>query len=82
MDPLAAFVPFLRLDRQRGDGARVQPLQADGLARLLAIAVVAILDPLQRRVDLGDQLALAVAGAQFQRPVGLVGGAVGEIGRT
>ena len=30
--------------------------------------------------DLGDELALAVAGPEFNRPVGLGGGAVGEIG--
>ena len=33
-----------------------------------------------RGVDLGDQLALAVAGAQLDGAVGLRGGAVGEIG--
>ena len=33
-----------------------------------------------RGVDLGDQLALAVAGAQLDRAVGLRRGAVGEIG--
>src|SRR5262249_18337081 len=38
------------------------------------------LDALQRGVDLGDQLALAVAGAQFDRAVGFGGGAVGEGG--
>ena len=34
----------------------------------------------ERGVDLGDQLALAVAGAQLDRAVGLRGGAVGEVG--
>ena len=34
----------------------------------------------ERRVDLGDQLALAVAGAQLDRPVGFRRGAVGEVG--
>ena len=34
----------------------------------------------QRGIDLGDELALAVAGAQFDGPVGLRGGAVGEVG--
>src|SRR3546814_11228273 len=32
------------------------------------------------RVDLGDQLALAIARAQFDRPVGLARRAIGEIG--
>ena len=71
---------LLRLDRERGDRARVETLQADRLARLLAVAVGAVLDAGQRRVDLGDELALAVAGAQLERAVGLGGGAVGEVG--
>ena len=80
IDALAALVPFLRLDRERGDGAGIEPLEADRLAGLLAIAVGAVVDALQGGVDLGDQLALAVAGAQLDRAVGLGGGAVGEIG--
>ena len=71
VNPLAALVAFLRLDRQRGDGPRIQPPQADRIARLLAIAIGAVIDPLQRRLDLRDQLALPVARPQFQRPVGL-----------
>src|ERR1700760_4891633 len=59
---LAAFVAFLRFDRQGGDGAPIQPLQADGLAGLFTEAIAAVFDPTQRRVDFGDQLALAVAG--------------------
>src|SRR3954454_19570275 len=77
---LAFFVALLRLDRKRGDGAGFQPLQRDRLPRFLPIAVGVVLDALQRRIDLGDQLALAVAGAQLDRAVGLRGGAVGEIG--
>src|SRR5205809_7687827 len=71
IDLLAFLVPLLGLYRERRDRARLQPLQRDRLAGLLAIAVGVVLDPLQRRVDLGDQLALPVAGAQFDRPVGL-----------
>src|SRR3546814_4747249 len=40
----------------------------------------AIADAADRRVDLGDQLALAIARAQFDRPVGLARRAIGEIG--
>src|SRR5712675_109239 len=76
----AFLVALLRLDRERRDRARLQPLQRDRLAGLLAIAVGVVLDALQRRVDLGNQLALAVAGAQFDGAVGLGRGAVGEIG--
>jgi hypothetical protein len=80
MHLFAPLVLFLGFQRHRGDRARIQPLQADRLSGHLAIAVFATLDPPQRRVDLGDQLALAVAGAQFQRAVGLFAGAVGQIG--
>ena len=71
---------LLRFDGQRSDGPRIQPLERYRLARLLAKAVRAVLDPAQRRIDLGDQFALTVAGAQFQLALGLGGGAVGQIG--
>ena len=71
---------LLRFHRQRRDRAGFEPLQRDRLTGLLAIAVGVVVDALQRRVDLGDQLALAVAGAQFDRAVGLGGCAVGQIG--
>src|SRR3954454_1243787 len=77
---LALFVALLGFDRERGDRAGFQAFQRDRLAGLLAIAVGVVLDALQRRVDLGDQLALAVAGAEFDGPVGLGGGAVGKVG--
>ena len=80
MDPFAPLVAFLRFQRHGGDGTGVQPFQADRFARHLAIAVFAGLDPAQGRVDLADQLALAVAGAQFQRTVGFLAGAVGDVG--
>src|SRR3954465_4832679 len=80
IDLLAFFVALLRFHRKRGNGAGFQPLQRDRLAGFLAIAVGVVLDALQRGVDLGDQLALAVAGAQLDGAVGLRGGAVGEVG--
>src|SRR6476646_8654172 len=80
IDLLAFLVALLRLDRERRDRARLQPLQRDRLAGLLAIAVGVVLDALQRRVDLGDQLALAVAGAQFDGAVDFGGSAVRQIG--
>ena len=76
---LAPLVALLRLDRERGDRPRLEPAQRDWLAGLLAVAVGAVVDARQRGVDLGDQLALPVAGAQLDGPVGLRGGAVGEI---
>src|SRR3981189_2865588 len=80
IDLLAFLVALLRLDRERRDRARLQPLQRDRLPGLPATAVGVVLDALQPRVDLGDQLALAVAGAQFDRAVGLGRRAVREIG--
>src|SRR5947209_9740025 len=77
IDLLAFFVPLLRFHRERGDRARLQPFQRDRLPGLLAIAVGVVLDTLQRRVDLGDQFALPVAGAQLDRAVGFGGCAIG-----
>jgi hypothetical protein len=79
IDLLTLLVALLRLHRQRRDRARLQPLQRDRLSGLLAIAVGVVLDALQRGVDLGDQLALAVAGAEFDRAVGLGRGPIREI---
>ncbi len=80
IDALAPLVALLRLDREGGDRPRFQPLERDRLAGLLAIAVGAVIEPGERRLDLGDQLALAVAGAQLDRAVGFGGGAVGQVG--
>src|SRR5215207_9533861 len=77
---LAALVALLGFEREGGDRAGVEPLQADRLAGLLAKAVAALLDARERSIDLGDQLALAVAGSQLQCPIGLGGGAIGEVG--
>jgi len=71
IDLLALLVALLRFHRERGDGSGFEPLQRDRLAGLLAIAVGVVVDALQGGVDLGDQLALAVAGAQFDGAVGL-----------
>src|SRR5690606_26748795 len=46
-----------------------------------AITVGAFLDAAERRVDLGHDLALAVAGAQFDRAIGFLACAIGEIGQ-
>src|SRR3954453_13998829 len=80
VNPFAAFVTLLRLDRERRDRAGVETLQADRLACLLAIAVGAVVEALQGGIDLGDQLALPVAGTQLDGAVGLGRGAIGEVG--
>src|SRR5579884_1763196 len=76
---LHALVPLLRLDRQRRDRPRFEPADADRLVGLFAIAVGAAVDPAQRRIDLRDQLALAIAGAQLDRPLRLERRPVGQI---
>ena len=51
VDPLHPLVALLRLDRQGGDRAGLQPADADRFAGLLAIAVGAVINTLQRLVD-------------------------------
>ena len=80
MGALHALVTLLRLDRQGGDRPCLEPADANRLVGFLAIPVSADIEPVQRLVDLRDQLALAVARAQFDRPFGLERGAVIEIG--
>src|ERR1019366_8438087 len=67
---LALLVALLRFHRQRRDRARFQAADRDRLAGLLAKAVGAIVDAPERFVDLGDQLALAVARAQLDGAIG------------
>src|SRR5260370_30195262 len=77
---LETLVALLRLHRERGDRTGFEALQRDRLAGLLAVAVGALVDRLQRLVDLGNQLAEPVTGAQFERAVGLGGRAIREVG--
>src|SRR5215468_5933171 len=78
--PLHALVALLGLDREGRDRPGLETLQRDRLAGLLAVAVGAVLDPAESLVDLRDQLALAVAGAELQGTVGLERGAIGDVG--
>src|SRR5580698_8211527 len=80
INSLAALVAFLGFNRQRRDWPCFQPLDRDWIAGLFAEAVGALFDPLQRRVDLRDQLVLAVAGPKLDSPVGLRRCAVGNVG--
>jgi hypothetical protein len=61
VDALAALVALLGLDGEGCDRSGIEALEADRLAGLLAVTVRAILDSLQRSVDLRNELALAVA---------------------
>src|SRR5215218_7724920 len=73
-------MPLLGLDRKRGDRTSLQALQPDRFAGLLAIAVGSVIQTVQCSIDLVDQLALAIPGAELDGPVGFRGGAVGQIG--
>src|SRR5215510_129223 len=76
---LAMLPALLRVERKRRDRARLEPLEADFLVGLLAVAVTAFLDALQRLVDLRDQLAVAVARAKLERVLGLARRALGLV---
>ena len=79
-----AFAALLRLDAQRGHRSGLQALHTDLLAGFQAVAVAAVFDAAQRFVDLADQLALAIPGAQFEAEFLFLGGPVirvGEVGR-
>src|ERR1700741_1028890 len=71
--------PLLRIQRALGGEAGFQSFQADFFARVDAVAVTAVLDALERAVDLVDQLAITVARTQFQRVLGFAGGALGFV---
>ena len=80
VDAFAPLVAFLGFDAHGRRGASFQSGQADRFARLFAIAVRAVLDAAQGLVDLGDQLALAITGAELKSPVSFRGRAIGQIG--
>lgn len=76
---LALLVALLRLDRQRCDGTRFQPLQRDGLAGFFAIPVGIVVDALDRSIDLRNEFALAITRAKFDGAVGFGGCTVSEV---
>src|SRR5690606_6885079 len=80
IDLLAPFVPLLGFDRQCRDGTCIEALQADRFAGFLAIAVGAFVDAADRGIDLGNELALAVASAQFERAFRFGGSAIRDVG--
>jgi hypothetical protein len=80
VDPLAALVSLLCLNRQGGDWSRLETFECDRFAGLFAIPVSAVFDSLQSGIDLRNKLALSVARTQLNGPICLRGGAIGEIG--
>ena len=61
--PLHALVSLLRLDTEGGNRPSFETADTDRFVGLFAVAVGAVVDPVQRRIDLGYQLALACAGS-------------------
>src|ERR1700704_5219599 len=70
----------LRLDGKRRRRPRDQPGDPDRIARLLAVAIAALLDAAQGLVDFLEELPLAVARAKLQRVLFLDRRLVGRIG--
>src|SRR5262249_58399755 len=79
IDALAPLVTLLRLDRERGDGARFEPLKRNRLAGLLSITVGAVLEAGDGRLDLCGQLSLGGGGAPVALPGGFPGRAGAEV---
>lgn len=69
VDALAPLVAFLGLYSECGDRSRLETGQSNRFAGFLTIAVSAFLNSTKRLFDFSDQLALAVARAEFQRSV-------------
>src|SRR6266700_3944168 len=76
---LLLLPPGLRFDGKGGGRPREEPRYADRLARLLAVAVAAVVDAPQGLVDFLQELSLAVAGAQLQRVLFLDRRLIGRI---
>src|SRR3546814_4643031 len=77
--PLHSLGSFLGFQAQRRDGTSFQPPQADRLVGFLAVAIGTVLDPLQRGVDLADQLAFTITSPKLDRVLGLERGPVGHV---
>src|SRR5688572_20448290 len=77
---LAPLAALLRFEAEGRDRPGFEPLDADLLARLETVAVAAVVDALQRVVDLADQLALTVARAQLEAEFLFLRGAVVRVG--
>src|SRR3546814_6528845 len=73
-------MPLLRLDRHGRNRTSFESGERDRLAGHFAKAIFALVYPARRSVDLGDKLALAVAGPKLDTPVGFARRAVGNVG--
>ena len=74
-----ALMTLLGFDAQGSDGTRLKPHNANRFLGFFAISIAAILDTVQRAIDLGNQLAFPVPSAQFNGSLGLDRRAIGDI---
>ena len=70
-DALDALVALLRFESHGRDRPGFEAAQRDRLAGHFAIAVLALVETANGAIDLGNQLALAIAGAKLDAPVRL-----------
>jgi hypothetical protein len=69
MDPFHTFMAFLRLDRHGGYGAGFQAAKRNWFPAFFAIAIGAVFDSLDRLINLVDQFARPIPGAEFKGTV-------------
>jgi hypothetical protein len=79
MHPFHAFMALLRFDRHGGNGAGFQAAERNRLSAFLAIAIGAVFDSLKRLINLVDQFARPIPGAEFKCPVRFNRSAICEI---
>ena len=70
------LTPFLRFQAERCDRTRLKTFQPDIFTGLVTIAVAAVFDPRQCRIDLAKQLAFAVTRAQLKTKLRFLGGTI------
>src|SRR5690606_40312440 len=66
------LTPLLGLDAQRGHRPSLETAEADLVTGFLAVAIRAVFDALQRRVDFLQQLALAVSRPKLEPELGFL----------
>jgi hypothetical protein len=79
---LLGLLGRLTIDAEGRHRAGLQALDADRLLAFLADPVPALLDPVERLVDLHHELPLPVLDPEHEVPVELERGAVGRIGEV
>ena len=75
------FLLGLAVDAQTGDRTGLETGDGDLFAAFVANTVSAVVDALQRGLDLADQAAFAVTDAQGEGAVGFSGSPVSRVGK-